>query len=537
MNPQARKILRLLQANTRALASTIAVLAMMGTLIAVRHVAPVQDRPAAVDQPNGLPSADGTPSDGVTPSGVPNTVGPGGVPIPTVGGGPTGIGSPLPPPDVLRRALKGIDFRNKKIRIAFYWNDSSQNSQFLRGSGQEGNLDDGLAFEVLIRYINKYRNGGATFMGIPFNLHGFEIEGYEFDKVGKDQSNFDYVAAQIINEVKPVAALSARSSPSAYLCPALAKAGIYNFGTYDFYLKPHLDDRFDGKCRALAMSFAKQVDLTVEYLKWHQANIPNTNPTLPGPRTYGFAYASYKGLIESAPVVVNRLRAAGVRIPSNAVAKVSTSLQDAQQEMTDVIDRFKSAGVNTVVMPDAGVALNFTAAATANNYFPDYYVWPCSGQDSTGFVRLLGAQWARASGLTCYDDTFDADLTNDDQSRQTEWYKKFQEIDSRSEPPAPTPLVYAQLAPLLAGLSAAGPNMDAALFQRGLDTFTSYRYSGLSGRTTEPDNITVDFSITDGSIWADVAKVTWSATQTRPGGANGAYYYPENRRYRVGDRF
>lgn len=543
MRPVARKILKVLDANTRVLASAITVLVMMSALVAVRHDAPLTT--AAIDQ---LPG-DGSSSPGVVGSDPSSPTG-----VPTVPGTTPGTTRPsydgfvpLPggkvkgPDGVIRKIPIGVDFKNKTIKVVFYWNDSSQASPYLKGSGQEGNLDDGVAFDAYVKFINKHANGGRTLMGFPFNLRGFKILPDIIHNVGKpngtDSGGFDYWANEIIKNKKPYAAMSARSSPSAYLCPPLAKAGIFNFGTYDFYVGPDLGKRFGGFCQAMGVSFAKQVDITVEYMKAHSKTVSSA-PSNGGPRVYGFLYAAYKGLIESAPKVVARLRAAGLNIPDRAVQRVAPDLATAQTQMGNVVDAFRASGVNTVIMPDAGAPLNFTAAATAGQFYPDYYVWPCSGQDSTGFVRLLNAtQWSRASGLTCYDDSFDADLTNDAASRETEWYRVFKEI-SNDEPPAAAPLVYAQLLPLLVGLTHSGPYFDMDTAKAGLAAFKAYRYNGNAGKTTAAGNITVDFDA-DGSIWADVAKVRWNAAAARPGGSPGAYEYTDSppRRYRAGDQF
>jgi substrate-binding family protein len=536
----AKKILKVLDANTRVLASAVTVLVMLSTLVAVRHELPVtQPSALATDQNGNSPSSTqpGSSTGNSSPTSIPSVTGT--TPGATSSGFTQLPGGKVRGPDgIIRKLPLGIDYKNKTIKIVFYWNDSSQASPYLKGSGQEGNLDDGAAFDTYIKYINKHANGGATLMGFPFNLHGFKILPDTISNVGKpngtDSGGFDYWIEEIIKNKKPFAAFSARSSPSAYLCPPLAKAGIFNFGTYDFYVKPGLGPRFNGFCHAFGLSFEKQVDLTVAYLKEQQKTVSSA-PSNPGPRVYGFLYAAYKGLIQSAPKVIDRLKAAGIKIVVSK--RVAPDLATAQTQMKAVVDAFNDAGVNTVIFPDAGSPLNFTAAATARQYFPDYYVWPCSGQDATGFVRLLGAQWARASGVTCYDDTFDSDLTNDDAAHSSEWYRHYREI-TNDEPPAAAPLVYAQLLPILVGLTAAGPNFFTEDFKAGLDRFKEYRYNGFTGKTTAPGNIMVDYD-RDGSIWADVAKVRWNPTAPRPGGAAGAYEYTDSppRRYRAGDSF
>jgi hypothetical protein len=184
--------------------------------------------------------------------------------------------------------------------------------------------------------------------------------------------------------------------------------------------------------------------------------------------------------------------------------------------------------------------ITFTHAAPGLAYKPDYFVWPCSGEDSTGMVRLYDPdQWKRASGLTCYDQHLNADLTNDDMARKTEWYKAYQEMAPGAEPPAPTSLVYQSLLPLVVGITHAGQELTIERFRAGLAGFTPYRYDAIKGRVTDPGNLLVTLNAPDGSQVGDAGKVYWDPNTTTPGNATpGVYAFPEpNRRYARGAHF
>ena len=443
------------------------------------------------------------------------------------GGGKQGSGQPF------QTDLPGVTA--DEIEIAYYWKgDRTQSSPYLHGTGLEGNVDEAEAFRGLIDYINKHANGGATFMGFPFDLHGRKLVPTVVE-AGQSAEQYAAAATKVAKELRPFAAVSAHGSLSTYTCPIIAAAGIHNFATYDLgdgSGRPLLE-RTNGYCLPSGLAWEGQVQVTMDYLKWQAQNDPYTGVPS-GPRRYGFLYAEYPGLKDSAPKVIEQMKQAG--IPIVAAETLSESLSTAQQQAPGVVAAFRGANVNTIISPDAGALLNFTHAAAANAYTPDYYVWPCSGQDSSGMVRLYNAaQWRNASGLTCYDDTFDADLTTDDRAKRTEWYRQFREV-KRSEPPSPTAIVYASLLPVLAGITNAGYNLNLASFRKGLADFDDYRYDGEKGRTSAPDNILV--TIGSNSMWGDVARVRWSPTTRKEGSPmNGAYVYPEDRRYRPGQTF
>jgi hypothetical protein len=413
-----------------------------------------------------------------------------------------------------------------EITVVYYWKgDRTRTSPYLAGSGAEANVDEAEAFRKLIDYINA-NDGTGTLVGHPIDLHGRTLEGVVVE-AGSSPEDFAATAQRITEEIRPFAAVAAHGSISAYLCPALADAGIHNIATYD--LGGRLADSTDGYCLPAGMSWERQVDVTEGFLRRQQAEEPD--------RVYGVVYAEYPGLVDSAPRMVQRYRDAGIRIAE--VASVSADLTTAQQQAPNVVARMRAAGVNTIVMPDAGAPLNITHAAQAQGYDPDYYVWPCSGQDTMGMVRLFNTtQWAGAEGLTCYDEQFTSDVTINDRMRRTEWYAAYRQMAPDSEPPAPTPFVYAALLPLVAGLHDAGPDLTLESFRAGLDGFDAYRYDAIDGRTDEATSLRLGFGGRDRSFIVDAIRLRYDAARREPGStAPGWYVFPEPRRYASGSAF
>lgn len=517
-----------LEAHTRTLAAVLAVLLFANTFIAVRDVVGPPSAPRASDGsligevgddtgPNGTASATASAKARATKAAKGKNTdvrkGVAGQYIPGKGTIPHGI-------------------HGNKLKVVYYWKgDQTMSSPFLHGTGQEGNVDEGEAFINLVKYINKHSDGGEL-MGYKFNLKGWKLDP-EVVVAGKGDEQLA-AARRIAGSIKPFAAVSSHGSVSAYVCPLLAKEKILNISTYD--LDFGLTERTKGMCLPQGLSFGAQVDLTVAYLK-KQMKTPYMVGAVPQERKYGLLYAEYPGLVDSGKKVEKMLKAAG--IPLVATRTVDPDLTTAGRQQPGVVAAFREAGVNTILAPDSGSLITFTHAAQGAGFTPDYYVWPCSGADSTGMVRLYnGAQWARASGLTCYDAHLNADLTNDAFSRTTQWFKAYQEVAGNAEPPAPTALVYQSLLPLLVGITHAGRDLTLERFQAGLKTVKPYRYDAVTGRSKNPSNILVVTDAADGSQVGDAGKVVWDPSYKQsPDSAPGAYTYPESRRYRRGESF
>ena len=535
----------------RSIAIAIAVVIMLGGLVAVRQsdrggedgdgaaaesssVAAGDGSASAIDDAT---PADETPADDLASGTAPSTSGSsslrsaGRAPSRATGSGGNGIDSASEPAPTgsadaaatgaggSRTPLPGV--AGDEITVAYYWKgDRTRTSPYLTGTGAEGNVDEAEAFRGLIDYINANAGGGASLMGHPINLHGRKLKAVVVE-AGQDAEDYAVAAAKITEEIKPFAAVAAHGSVSAYLCPTLAKAGIHNFATYD--LAGSLASSTGGYCLPSGMTWEQQVELTEGYLVREQRAEPD--------RVYGVVYAEYPGLVDSAPKMVERLKKAGVRI--GAVATLSASLTTAQQQAGNVVARMRAAGVDTIVMPDAGAPINFTHTAQAQGYAPDYYVWPCSGQDTMGMVRILNAaQWARAEGLTCYDPSFTSDLTISTAMRKTEWFRAYQAAAPGKEPPAPTPFVYAALLPLVAGLEGAGPDLTLETFRAALDRAGGYRYDAAAGRTDSATSLLLGLGSPTRALITDGARLKYNAARQEPGAAApGWYEFPEKRRY------
>jgi hypothetical protein len=518
-----------LEAHTRTLAAILSVLLFANTFIAVRDVV----------APSGPPTASGSFVSEGEDAGDDPLVGSSASASATASAAKkkaltaaTDVrkgraGTVIPGKGTIPHGISG-----DKLKIVYYWkgDQAMSSSQFLHGTGQEGNVDEGEAFTHLINYINN--NPRGELMGFRYNMHGWKLDP-QIVISGKGDEQLA-AARRIAGSIKPFAAVSSHGSVSAYVCPLLAKEKILNISTYD--LDFDLTGRTGGMCLPQGLSFGAQVDLTIAYLKKHMQS-PYRIGAVTQPRRYGLLYAEYPGLVDSGKKVEKMLIEAGI----NVVAKrtVDPDLTTAGRQQPGVVAAFRDAEVNTIIAPDSGSLITFTHAAQGAGFTPDYYLWPCSGADSTGMVRLYnGAQWARASGLTCYDKQLNADLTTDEYATTTQWYKAYQESAGNAEPPAPTALVYQSLLPLVVGITYAGRDLTLERFQQGLKSVRPYRYNAVTGRTTDPRNILVVTDAADGSQVGDAAYAVWDPSYKQsPDSAPGGYVFPENKRYRRGETF
>jgi ABC-type branched-subunit amino acid transport system substrate-binding protein len=448
------------------------------------------------------------------------------------GGRAAGPSTTVAPP-APSAALPGV--KGNEITVAYYWKgDRTRTSPYLAGSGFETNLDEGKAFVALIDFINRNSGTGKTLMGFPIDLRGRKLKPVVLE-AGNSPEEYAAVARRLVEEVKPAIAISAHGSLSAYVCPQLARAGIHNLSTFD--VAQGLKERTGGYCTPLGASWERQAEASTNYISGALSRSPYQGPEGNGSRKFGVVWAEYPGLSESAPRFVEGLRRAGVDVA--ATATLSDSLTEAQQQAGNAVARMRAAGVNTVVFPDSGAPLSFTQAAESQQYRPDYYVWPCSGQDLTAMVRLFNAaQWERARGLSCYDVDFQTDLANDSHAATTEWFKAYRSVRN-DEPPASTGLVYQSLLSLIAGLGNAQDKLTVGAFRDGIAKFQPYRYSAVSGRTTDERRLLLDIGSADRSLVGDFTEVDWSSGARAQGSTvPGTYEYPGGqKRFRASHRW
>ena len=534
--PSRDRVVGFLGANTRMVAWAIALVLLVDVGVALRHgVSPTPRGKADQAASTGDAGAGGT--SGALPSSGPSAA-------PTIGATPGSLpsaGKTLEGKPGTKTAFGTIPFGVTKdtIEVVYYWaGDRTMGSGFLGPTGQRGQLDEADAFRNFVAYVNKHANGDATLMGFPFNLHGRKLHPKIYD-TGKAPEVYGSTADLIIQH-PPFVAISSHGGVSDYMCDYLYKHRIFNISTYDMgrYYPSGLYAGTNRYCMPQGLAWENQVDLSVAFLK-HQATTKYQG-TSAQKRVYGLVFADYPGLAESVNRLIVKLANVGIKVV--ATYKLPTSLTDAGQEAPAAVAKMKGKGVNTMIMPDGGAPITFTHAAQARGFNPDYYVWPCSGQDAAGQVRLFDPkQWARADGLSCYDRNFNLDLTLDSNARQTQWYKQYQEMAGQKDPPSTSPLVYQSFLPMLAGITNAGRELTVERFRAGMEAFryphNYIRYDAVHGPTASLSHFWVNAGSDNAEQIGDVAYVKWSTTEHTPGNATTGNYIYSDKRYRPGAVF
>lgn len=551
--PNGARIESILKANSRLVAWAIVLVLLLDVLVAIRH----GFDSSPVKKPNAGPSQN-EPAPGTPGSELPGTVNPSVVPTVTdTGTVPGGTGRTLPnkpgtfipgeghipfgvdqniDPELLDP--KSPKCGKNTLYLVYYWKgDRTMTSPYLGPTGQKGAVDEADAFRNFVAYVNKYATGGAKdgLMGSPFNLHGRTLC-YTIYDAGQYDYTFESTA-QSITDLPPFAAISSHGGLSDWICDALYKAKIFNISTYDLGRYPGgLYKTTNGYCLPQGLAWDSQVALSVSYLS-RQAKTKIGGED----RVYGLLYADYPGLQKSVERLLPQLKAAGVNVATTY--KLPTSLTDAAAgPATAAVQNFNKYHVNTVIAPDSGAPITFTHAAQARGVKFNYYVWPCSGEDATGQVRLYDpAQWAGAEGLSCYDVNWNLDLTLDNNARNTQWFHQYQEMAGRKDPPASSPLVYASFLPLLAGVTNAGRDLTVERFSAGMMAFRypkgATRYDAINGPTNKASHFLIGLGSADGSQIGDVCSVRWDTTaHTQGNTTTGAYVYSDER-YRPGHHF
>lgn len=196
-------------------------------------------------------------------------------------------------------------------------------------------------------------------------------------------------------------------------------------------------------------------------LKGHPAEYAGDDKLKTQPRKFGLLYLSLPGpdVEELRKIFEEQLKAAGVDLALE-VGSVDPTASAAQQ-----IAQLKEAGVTTVLFSgDPLSPKNFTAEATRQNYFPEWFITGSALTDSTTFARTYDPQqWKHAFGVS---QLFARGKPSVNWSYFLyKWY--FGE-----DPPAinGAQVIFPGPTILMSGIMAAGPILTPETFKQGLFT-------------------------------------------------------------------
>jgi hypothetical protein len=147
-----------------------------------------------------------------------------------------------------------------------------------------------------------------------------------------------------------------------------------------------------------------------------------------------------------------------------------------------IMARYKKDKITDVIVVQDPIDPKWlTAAATSNNYFPEWIVTGSALTDETFFARQYDQeQWKNAFGLGLLADRVAQNLSDAYNTYNWQFHKT---------PPAPNTynLIYPFFYWFYTGVQLAGPNLNPQTFQCGEPPYTSHTLNGDKGsKTTKP---------------------------------------------------
>jgi hypothetical protein len=158
------------------------------------------------------------------------------------------------------------------------------------------------------------------------------------------------------------------------------------------------------------------------------------------------------------------------------IAAKSTYTFDVSQGQNiarTVINKMKSAGVTTVILSaDPLIPANLTKEATAQNYFPEWFIGPSVFVDTAIFGRTFDQrQWSHAFGLSL--------LAARGPREQSESYTVYKWFTGDQPPVNAQAIPYTNVLYFFIGTTLAGPDLTPQNFERGMFRYDSPDSSAL----------------------------------------------------------
>jgi hypothetical protein len=296
----------------------------------------------------------------------------------------------------------------------------------------------------------------VSFYETYFELYGRKVKLIDFEGTGgsTDDVAARADAARIAEQYKPFAVFNGPALTSGF-ADELAARQILCIGCTPGQPDQFYADR-DPYVWSLDGSQAQKQTHAVEFIS---KQLIGHNATHGGdgvvdqPRTFGLLYlessAASKALADQ---YVADMAAAGA--PFAEVIAYALDPSSIQATASQAISKLKAAGVTTVVFSGDPVApRDFTREATAQEYFPEWFISASGLVDTNAFARTYDqAQWAHAFGVTQGAVRVDP---------ETIGYFSIYKWFTGQDPPAPANIALDQPAPALffAVAQAVGPNL------------------------------------------------------------------------------
>lgn len=240
------------------------------------------------------------------------------------------------------------------------------------------------------------------------------------------------------------------------------------------------------------------------------------------PRRFGIIVYNLPEYDNPGPSVEKLLKACGADVGPTVTYDLTGS-GSGNQGLSSAMTQMRLANVTTVFyLGDLISAGIFTQAASANNYYPEWFLPGFGGVDTGHIARNYHSdQWKHAFGFSFYE------ITQPDE--ETECYKAYHEIDPSGEPDAGMCIyLWGDMVQLFGAMQQAGPNLNpqtlrsAFLKQPPLKPSVPYHMAGGYGPN---DHTFPDYA----------AEMWWDPTALGSDGQLRTYRFTDNgRRYTYG---
>jgi len=383
--------------------------------------------------------------------------------------------------------------------------DKKNNNSALAKKAREAGISSSpeakkLTLDTLLAYFNKtYQTYGRTVKIVPYTGRGAQAA--EFAGGGQEAANAD--ALKVGQEIGAFADISATTQP--YLDAlvrqqVLAIGGLHLPASYYRSKAPYAWGQLID-CTTLMTSAS---DLLA---KRFPAGTPAARA---GSTALRQAPRKYALLVPDDPVYARciaeaqpQLKAAGITFAKQI--RYALDFSSMQQQAPNMAAQLKAAGITTVVLvTDPLLPYFLTAAATQQNFWPEWFVTGTIGTDADVAGQFYdNQQWQNAYGQSY--------LTGFNSGKGSEAYKAYKTL-RQDEPTNMVDLVYQTLLMLFTGIEEAGPNLTPQTFQQGM--FSWGPHLGAYGRWSFGPN---DFTSVDDAteIYFDPRAI--SAFNSKPG--------------------
>ena len=399
-------------------------------------------------------------------------------------------------------------------------------------------------FDKTIEVYEQFFNKHWQLYGRKIDMQVFRAQALSTDSAATRSE-----AVKVDQQIKPFLLINSFANE---FVDETSRRGIVNFGGVGLstqFLKGHapfvfqLGQDTDTQNEMLAEYIAKRVDPYPTKWTGEESQAPNYSPPRGVQRKYAVLYPgdAAQQLTGMGDDMLARLQRRG--IPAARMKKYAYQ-SDATTWATqapNLVAQMKADGItNMLIMVNPVFISFFTAAATNQNWFPEYVVTDFVLQGTSAIPRAVATnpvngrptynQWKRAFGLSFNAAPPDVQKRCDG-SRWERWgYRAYQSIDPGGEPDAGFIIPFVGLMHAFQALENAGPRLDPGTYANGV---FKLRSSAPASKTDDRRG----YGPGDYAGSEDIVEIWWNPTKNTRGAGNtpGEYEYAaDGMRYTFG---